>query len=161
MRCATHPDVETNLTCSKCLKPICPKCLVETPVGSRCRQCARLTKVPTFNVSGLDYLKAILIGLGAALGLGIIWLLVRSVAPYLSFFNFFLAAGVGYGIGQAISLSVNRKRGRLLKVVASLCMIIAFVIGNQVLFFGHFILALNLFDLLAIAVGIYLAVSRL
>lgn len=42
MRCALDPDTETNLTCGKCGQPICPKCLVQTPVGARCPQCAAL-----------------------------------------------------------------------------------------------------------------------
>src|SRR3989304_4969303 len=33
MQCATHPGVETELRCATCGKPICPDCLVGTPVG--------------------------------------------------------------------------------------------------------------------------------
>ncbi len=161
MRCSTHPEVETNLSCSKCLKPICPKCSVETPVGLRCRKCAQPAKVPALNVAALDYIKAMSVGLGASLVFGIVWLLIRLATPYIWLFNFFLAAAVGYGIGRVISLSVKRKRSRLLKIVAGFCMIVAFVIGNQLTFLGQFILAFNLFNLLALAVGVYLAVSHL
>ncbi len=35
MKCATHPEVDTNLRCGKCGKPICLRCLVQTPVGDR------------------------------------------------------------------------------------------------------------------------------
>ena len=160
MQCAAHPDVETNLSCSKCLKPICPKCLVETPVGPRCHQCAHLTKLPTFNIMGLDYFKAVFVGLASALVFGIAWLLIKAVIPFISLFNFLLAAAAGYGIGQAISLSVRRKRSRFLKIVASFCMFIAFIVGNQFTFSGRLILDFNLFNLLAIAVGIYLAISQ-
>ncbi len=161
MRCATHPDVETNLSCSKCLKPICPRCLIETPVGPRCRQCARLTKVPTFDVARSDFIKAVFAGLGSASGFGGLWLLIRWVTPYTSFFSILLAAAVGYGIGQVISLSVKRKRGPSLKIVAGSCMVIAFVIGNQLTVSGQFVLAFNFYDLIALVVGIYLAVFNL
>ena len=39
MRCAYHPGTETELTCGRCDKPICPRCLVHTEVGIRCPDC--------------------------------------------------------------------------------------------------------------------------
>jgi len=60
MKCATHPQVETNLRCGKCGKLICPKCMIQTPVGARCLDCARLYKLPTYQVSTKYYLRAIL-----------------------------------------------------------------------------------------------------
>ena len=35
MACATHPEVETGLSCGRCETLICPRCLVQTPVGTR------------------------------------------------------------------------------------------------------------------------------
>jgi hypothetical protein len=40
-RCVNHPGVETRLTCSNCGNPICPRCMVATAVGQKCRDCAR------------------------------------------------------------------------------------------------------------------------
>ena len=161
MRCATHPDVETGLACSKCGKPICPRCLVQTPVGARCAQCAKLSKLPTFRLSHIDYIKAILVGIAAAVVGGILWYLIRWFAPFMVFFNILVTAGVGYGIGQAMSFSVNRKRGIFLKTIAGICILLAFIIANQVALPWNFILSFNLFNILAIAIGIYLAVTRL
>ena len=42
MKCGNHTEAETSLKCGKCGKLICPKCMVQTPVGSRCKDCARL-----------------------------------------------------------------------------------------------------------------------
>jgi len=39
--CAKHTKVKTRLRCSRCEAPICPKCTVYTPAGTRCRPCAR------------------------------------------------------------------------------------------------------------------------
>ena len=161
MRCATHPDVETGLTCSKCGKPICPKCMVQTPVGARCAQCAKMSKLPTFQLSRSDYIKSILVGIAAAIVGGILWYLIRWLTPFIVFFNILIAAGIGYGIGQAMSLSVNRKRGIVLKTVAGICVLLAFIIANQIALPWSFILGFNLFNILAIAAGVYLAVSRL
>ena len=39
--CAKHTKVVTRLRCGRCETPICPKCTVYTPAGTRCRACAR------------------------------------------------------------------------------------------------------------------------
>lgn len=161
MQCATHPKVETNLTCGKCGKPICPRCMVQTDVGVRCAQCAGLRKLPTFKLTRVDYAKAIFVGLGVAVVAGVIWYVIRLFTPYMVLFNLLIAAGVGYGIGELTSLSINRKRGLSLKTIAGIYVVIAFAIGNQLLFPFQFILSFNFFNLIAIGIGIYLAISRL
>jgi hypothetical protein len=40
-QCAFHPKVETNVRCVECDRPICPKDFVPTPVGYKCKECAR------------------------------------------------------------------------------------------------------------------------
>ena len=161
MQCATHPKVETNLSCGKCGKPICPKCMVQTDVGVRCVQCAGLNKLPTFKLTSKDYVKAIFVGLGIAIVAGAIWYVIRLFTPYMVLFNLLIAAGVGYGIGELTSISINRKRGLPLKIIAGVCVVLAFTIGNQVLLPFHLILSFNFFNLIAIGIGIYLAISRL
>jgi len=156
MRCATHPEVETNLRCGKCGKPICPKCLVQTPVGARCPDCAKLYKLPTYQVSTKHYLRAAGTGLGMAIACGIVWGLIEWVVPFFSI-NLLLAPGAGYAIGEVISRSVNRKRGTSLAVIAGIALVISYLVG---MFFPWGI-RFGLFDLLAIALGIYVAVTRL
>lgn len=39
MHCANHPDVETELACGRCNRPICTRCLTHTEVGIRCQEC--------------------------------------------------------------------------------------------------------------------------
>ncbi len=40
-KCSYHPDVDTEMSCAECGKPICPKEMVLTPVGYKCPECAR------------------------------------------------------------------------------------------------------------------------
>lgn len=155
MRCATHPEVETNLRCGKCGKPICPKCLVQTPVGARCPDCAKLYKLPTYQVSTKHYLRAAGTGLGMAIACGIVWAVVGLIR--FPFLNFVLAAGAGYAIGEVISRSVNRKRGTSLAVIAGSALVVSYLVSM----FLPWGLRFGLFDLLAIALGIYVAVTRL
>ncbi len=166
MKCATHPEVETNLRCGKCGKPICPKCLVQTPVGARCPECAKLYKLPTFRISTKHYLIAIGTGLGMAIACGIVWGVVMGFVPFF-YLNFLLAAGVGYAIGEVTSLSVNRKRGTGLAVVAGVAVAISYLISNIRFFQGMILFSFSfspfhlVLSLLALALGIFVAVTRL
>src|SRR5688572_30959115 len=46
--CYRHPDRETGVSCSSCGRPICTDCMIPTPVGMRCPECAKQkTKVRT------------------------------------------------------------------------------------------------------------------
>ncbi|MDO8673525.1 MAG: hypothetical protein Q7O66_19120, partial [Dehalococcoidia bacterium] len=103
MKCAEHPKVDTNLRCGKCDKPICPKCLVYTPVGARCKDCARLKRLPVFEVSACQYALAAILGASLALGTGVVWAFLA-----IPFVAAFIPLAVGYLTGEVISRSVNR-----------------------------------------------------
>ena len=155
MKCATHPKIETNLKCGKCGKAICPKCLVQTPVGARCPDCAKLYKLPTYRVSGKYYLRAIGAMIGIAIVCGVIWWVIIRMLPFF-YLSLLLAGGAGYAIGEVISLSANRKRGIGLAIVAGFGVIISYLV--TIILSGGSFFAL---DLLALALGIFIAVTRL
>ncbi len=160
MKCAAHPGVETNLRCGKCGKPICPKCMVQTPVGARCPECARLYKLPTYRVSTVYYLRAIGTALGMALVTGVLWGVINQFLPFF-YLNLLLGAGVGYAIGEVVGLAVNRKRGWGLAAVAGTGVVISYLV-SILLFFGlPFGLFHIIFDLISLAIGIFVAVTRL
>jgi hypothetical protein len=160
MKCAAHPDVETTLRCGKCGKPICPRCMIQTPVGARCRDCVRLNKLPTYRVSAVYYLKAIGTALGMALAVGIVWGLIAKSLPFIVL-NLILAGGAGYAIGEVTGLAINRKRGKWLAVIGGIAVVLSYAIS--ILAFGKIpsgILAI-LLDLAGVGIGIYMAVNRL
>ena len=130
--------------------------MVQTPVGARCPDCARLYKLPTYRVSAKHYLRAVGTALGMAIVCGVVWGLIGSFVPFF-FLNLLLAAGAGYAIGEVVSLSVNRKRGTGLATIAGIAVAISYL-GSLFLPFG---LSFHFLDLLALALGIYFAVSRL
>ena len=94
---------------------------------------------------------------------GIVWGVVMGLVPFF-YLNFLLAPGIGYAIGEVISLSVNRKRGTSLAVVAGIAVAISFLISFLspwgLSFFPANILRLVL-NLVALALGIFIAVTRL
>ncbi len=160
MRCTTHPDVETNLCCGKCGKPICPKCLVQTPVGARCQRCARLYKLPTYQVSFRHYLRAVGVMLGLAVVCGIIRAALEHFLP--PFVGLLLLPGIGYAIGECVSLSVNRKRGIGLAIVAGIGVALSYLVTVLLRGVGFPISPFGIYpDLVAVGVGVYLAVNRL
>ena len=161
MKCAYHPDVETNLRCGKCGKPICPKCMVQTPVGARCPDCAKLSKLPTYRVSTQYYLRAVGTGLGMAIVCGLVWGVVIGLVPFF-YLNLLLAPGFGYAIGEVVSLSVNRKRGIGLATVAGIAVAMSYLASILLFPWGFPFSLFNLvLDLIAVALGIFVAVIRL
>ena len=164
MKCATHPEVETNLRCGKCGKLICPKCLVQTPVGARCPDCAKLHKLPTYRISTKYYLIAIGTGLGMAIACGAIWGLIESLVHFL-YLSLLLAPGIGYAIGEVVSLSVNRKHGTGLAIVGGAAVVISYLVSLLFSILFHWGLSFGLFNiilaLVALALGIFVTVTRL
>ncbi|HLH24969.1 MAG TPA: hypothetical protein VK066_20805 [Chloroflexota bacterium] len=109
--CAADPQVETALRCGRCNTPICPRCLVMTPVGARCRACARVRKSPVYDVPVLYYLRAAAAGLVvAAVG--------TYVLAFVPFFQLFGLLLLGAVVGEAVTMAANRKRGAGLAAVA-------------------------------------------
>jgi len=164
MKCAAHPEVETNLRCGKCGKPICPRCLVQTPVGARCAECAKLYKLPTYRVSAQYYLRAAGTAMGTAIVCGVLWGVVANFLPFI-LLNLLLGAGVGYAIGEVVSLSVNRKRGKRLAAIAGVGVAISYLVSIFLpwgfpLGFFHLSLFRIVIDLAAVALGIFVAVTR-
>jgi len=93
--------------------------------------------------------------IGMAIVCGVLWWVIMRVVPFF-YLSLFLAAGAGYAIGEVVSLSVNRKRGIRLAIVAGIGVIISYLV--TIILPGGFFFAL---DLLALALGIFIAVTRL
>ncbi len=153
-RCPRHPDTETNLRCGRCEEPICPSCMVHTPVGFRCKDCARVRPPPTFDVSSTYLARAI--GASVVLGVagGIIFKILSLLLGGVAFWQAIAFAGIGYMVGEGVSVAVNRKRGRGLKLVAAGGVFLAYAVG---IWLGV-LPTLSLF--LGLIVGFYVAIRR-
>jgi hypothetical protein len=134
MRCATDRNVETYLRCGRCEKPICPRCLIPTPVGSRCRACAQLRKLPMFEVGSIDYLRAIGGGLAAAIGSGLVMTVLQRLVPIFGMLSLVFVAALGYAVGTAVALSTRRKQGTGLGVIAALLVPVGLALGRAAYF---------------------------
>ncbi len=159
--CHWHPDTETRLFCSHCGKSICTLCMVQVPVGIRCRECGQPERLPTYDVRPLYHMRAIGTGIALAIGGGLLWLWLNSQFGGVPLVSSIFGLAVAYAIGELISRAVNRKRGILLSWIAGASMVIAYLIsgGFLYLFSGSFITLL--FSLLFLAIAVYTAASRL
>jgi hypothetical protein len=133
-RCAADPSVETYLRCGRCEKPICPRCLIQTPVGSRCRDCAQLRKLPMFQVGATDYLRAAGGGLAAGIAGGLIVIFLQGQFRVFGMLGVMLLAALGYGVGTAVAKSTRRKQGTGLGIIAALAVPIGLALGRAVIF---------------------------
>jgi hypothetical protein len=122
--------------------------------------------LPTYEVTVQQYLKALGTGLGLAIVLGIVWGLLWKLLPFFFLsllLGLILAACIGFAIGELISLSVNRKRGIALQIIAGVSLVLSYFISNIQLSGGMLILFVNfsLYDLMALTLGTFIAASRL
>jgi hypothetical protein len=154
MICLNHPEVETSLSCGRCGNPICPKCMVQTLVGPRCPDCANLKRLPTYEISLRHYLIAMGVGIAVATAAGFVWALISRAVPFL-FLSLLIAAGIGYAIGELISLATNRKRGPGLQTIAGISVAASFAV------YYLFVPWLNFYTLIGLALAILIAVTRL
>ena len=125
--CLFHPGQETKLRCSKCERPICAKCMVSTPVGSRCPDCASVSRLPTYTLSPMGAAKAFGAGLGTGVVLVVLWVLIGWILKLMFPIYLVSLAGSGYIIGESISLASNRKRGHWLQGISAL--VVCFMFG--------------------------------
>ena len=123
--CHWHPGVSTGLSCSQCRRPICTECLVQAPVGIRCRECGRAQPLPTFDVRPAFYVRAAVVAAVIAVIGVFLGTFLAMLIGGLAFVVMPLA--VGYAAGEVISRVVNLKRSRGLMCIA----------GGTVVFFGH------------------------
>ncbi|MQA00691.1 MAG: hypothetical protein GEU80_15430 [Dehalococcoidia bacterium] len=126
--CERHPGVETALTCGRCEAYICPRCMVHTPGGIRCPDCARLRRPVMYELETKHYLLALAVALGVALPLGVAAAIVLPVLRF-GFFGLILGflAGTGAGalMAEAISRVTRYKRGLALQLIGSAGLLLA------------------------------------
>jgi len=128
--------------------------MVQTLVGPRCPNCANLKRLPTYEISLRQYLIAVGVGVGVAAAAGFVWALIWNAIHFL-FLSLLIAAGIGYAIGEVISLSTNRKRGPGLQVIAGISVVVSFAV------YYLFVPWFSFYTIIGLALGIVIAVARL
>lgn len=127
--CQRHPDVETALRCGRCEALICPRCLVFTPAGARCPDCARLRRPPMYELGAREYALTLAVGVGIAFVLGVGGALLLPVGMRGGFFFLTLAVFggtvLGGGVAEAFQRATRYKRGPVMQGAAVATLVVA------------------------------------
>lgn len=113
--CECGSGVLTRLRCSRCGKPICPHCMVSSPVGYRCQQCASGRPNPMYQTSTPLFLRALGLGFVVSVAVGVLW-------GFYPAWEFYLALLLGFGTVEAMAWASRYRRGGDL-MIAAMCMI--------------------------------------
>ena len=118
--CANHPKELTYVRCGRCDKPICVRCMVDTPVGKKCRTCAQARTHLSESTP-----RQVLLAFVAATIVAVVcgWVVQRiPLLPILAFPYGFVVAEVALRAG-------NRSRSWALQVATGLAALIGGVVG--------------------------------
>ena len=161
--CVRHPQVETYLRCSRCGTPICPRCLVQTPVGARCPECANISRVPTFDITPVFFARGFAAAMVAGAVVGGVWGGLKGPLGFGFLFAVLLGFAAGWAVSEVVSLATNRKRGLGLQVSAVAGVALAFLIqdfiAEDTFVFARSVIRQS--DLILLIVGAIFAAVRL
>jgi uncharacterized membrane protein len=128
LRCARHPNTETVLRCGRCNTPICPRCLVSTPVGARCPNCAGVKRFAML-LKPRDLARAVGYGVGTSAA----GTIILAMIPLLAILGPLIAYMViGFFTGEAVSRGANRRRARELGPIAVACLFVGYELGSVI-----------------------------
>jgi hypothetical protein len=161
--CQRHPSVESVLRCGRCETLICPRCLVFTPAGTRCPDCAQLRRPPMYELAATDYLRAGGTAGGLGLGLGLVGAFILPVG--LGGFLFltiaiFGGSALGGLVAEALQRATRHKRGPAIQGAAASTLVIADAV-RLLLSGGLQLIAVDLAATLLFVIAIVVAWGRL
>lgn len=160
--CVNHPNEITYVRCGRCEAPICVRCMVDTPVGKKCRACARnrshLTESTPLEVA-LAFIAATAVAIPAG------WVMQRI--PVM-----ILPAAIYGGLIAEVALRVGkRRRSVAMQVATGIAAFIGGAAGSPRLWMALLSLLQGngaelpplmalLFPLFSLLIGVGIAVSR-
>ena len=110
MFCYRHPTRETWLRCGRCDQPICVKCAVQGPVGSRCRQCGVMQNDPLTSFTP----RQLALGTGASVAAGAV---AGFVGAYIGFFSIIIGYFAGRFVADIVTRAIGYKRGPIMLAI--------------------------------------------
>ena len=129
--CYRHPDRETWLRCGRCDEPICTKCAVQGPVGSRCRQCGVLRNDPLTSFTP----RQLVLGTGAAIVAGGV---AGFVATYIGYFSIIVGYFAGRLVADVVTRVIGYKRGPVMLAIIFGSIILGTVLGTAAQYAAFF-----------------------
>jgi len=124
-RCSYHPDVETEMRCQECGKPICPKEMVLTPVGYKCPEDARPKRSQYTFIKPKQLAKSVVVGL-------LVGVLGGIMIAAIGWGGFFLGIIWGSATSEAVRRASGGHRGGTVGIVAALSIGAGWLFGGLV-----------------------------
>jgi hypothetical protein len=122
--CYRHPKRETRVSCATCERPICTECMVQTDVGIKCPDDARLPRGARTGV-----MKPRQIALTLLAGLGVALLGIPIVYGIFSLpFQWLISAAAGYAAGTLVNRAGGRNGGPLAIAVSVVAAAVPFLV---------------------------------
>ena len=131
--CYRHPSRETAISCSNCERPICTDCMVYTPVGIKCPDCARLPRSAIVRLKPERAARTIAAAAVGGLVLGLGMLLLQAAVGL--FFTLILGYLIGIAMSEIVLWGSGRYRSPTTGAIAVGGCIWAYVVP-YVLFYG-------------------------
>jgi hypothetical protein len=129
-----------------------------TDVGARCPDCAPRRRLPQFEVGPLYLLRGIGATVSAGGALGLAWGFI--LPGQYGLLGILIGAGLGYGIGESVSLATNRKLAPALQVIAICGVVLAYIIRNLI-WANAVIVTDDLYGFIVVATAMIVAAGRL
>ncbi|MEE8046624.1 MAG: B-box zinc finger protein [Dehalococcoidia bacterium] len=167
--CIRHSDTPSNLRCGRCNDLICPQCMVQSPVGARCPDCASIGRPAIFRSTpaelaraiGLSFLGSIVIGVAYGIILWVIFNVpvgwnVGNVAAA------FVLAVAGSPVGDLVLRAGKYKLDSRLRVIAAFSMFLVWVWGFAVASFVGVPISgfMNIVGYIGLGIGVYVAMNK-
>jgi len=167
--CLRHPEVASNLRCGRCGDLICPQCMVQSPVGARCPDCANIGQAPIFRSTNTEMTTVIASAAAVAVGVGVVYALIVWVLWNLPFnfafgnvFAAMIVAIAGTPVGELIRRVGRYKLDTRLRYIAAGTMFVTWAVGITVAGILGVPAAVfsNIVALIGLGIGIYIAMNR-
>lgn len=154
MHCYRHPRRETRVSCATCGRPICTECMVQTDVGIKCPDDARLPRGARAGAMKTGQIARTFLA-GAAVAL--LGIAVAYAIFQIGFLTLILSAVAGYGAGTFIHRAGGRNGGPLAMSVSGVAVAIAFapILAQQILAGGEIPIIRLIAALLAVGFAVY------
>jgi hypothetical protein len=115
--CIDHPQRETVLRCNRCGAPVCSDCVVQTPVGFRCKKCIQAQQAGFYNARWYDWILAAAVSFMLSIPASIVTGLLGW------WFSLIISPIAGSLIGGAVHWAVGRRRGRNTWWIVAACIV--------------------------------------
>lgn len=123
--CYRHPTRETLVYCTNCERPICTDCMITTPVGMKCPDCAKQSAKARGALPASTVGRTLAAAVVSACAVAVLDIFVLQE---IAFFRIIAAYAIGVGVAEVVRWSAGGFRDPLVTRCAAGAALIGFLI---------------------------------